>query len=59
MGTVGYVDGASFQKTKKGATQPVDPNYVIEERSDKDGNVMAHTNEETGVITPFNYFVWL
>ena len=58
MGTVGYVDAEHFKTAKKGQIFEVDPNYTIESRDDKDGKTMAHVNEDTGVVTPFNYFVW-
>jgi hypothetical protein len=58
IGTVGYVDGATFQDSTKGDERFVDPAYTIESRKDKDGVVMAHTDETSGEVTPFNYFVW-
>jgi len=57
-GTVGYVDAAHFAKAKKGQTFEVDPNFTIESRKDKDGVVMAHTDKDSGEVTPYNYFVW-
>ena len=57
-GTVGYVDAKHFANASKGDTFEVDPEYTIETRKDKDGVVMAHTDEDSGEVTPYNYFVW-